>query len=345
MFKVTVVVTTYNLQMMIAACFDELLSQTFQDFNVLVVDDCSTDKTADIVREYIMRFPERIDAIFLEQNLGSPSRVRNTALDSGKINGEYVIFLDGDDSIEPVFLETLFDIAKKTNADITLCVYDRVDTKTGRVICVEMQGFDELIELPSDDDVIAFFNVAVWNKLIKTKLIEEVRFPDFCAGEDLCFFLQLYIKCKKIALTDKVLLHYRVRSASVTSNTPLEDIRAFAMELLKLHSQLQDGIYKDITELLVFIHIGVSMTVRATDNTSISACTAREYLLWTRAYLIEHFRLFKNSRFLRFGSLKKHGIRGWALWTCLLLYKLRMFGVFIFLYKVFRKYTNKDIKF
>jgi len=358
--KITVVITTYNLEAMIGACLDELLAQTFQDFNILVVDDKSTDKTADIVSAYMARFPGRISTVLPEENLGSPSRTRNAALDSGCIDGDYVIFLDGDDSIEPDFLESLYTLVVEADADIAMCAYERVDVETGRVLCVEMQGFPAVVDLPPVDDTISFFNVSVWNKLIRTAIIGDVRFPDFCAGEDLCFFLRLYANCNRIALTERVLLHYRVRSASVTSNTPLEDIRAFAAELAKLYYELRDGacsgvvngdtggaicgdaVFTDAVELLVFIHIGVSMALRASDTPGINV---RQQLSWTRLFFVEHFMLFKGSRFLRFGSLRRRGVRGLALWVCLLLYKLRSFGVFLFFYKLFRRVSRRDIKF
>lgn len=101
--EITVVITSYNLESYIAGCLDELFGQSFQDFNILIVDDCSKDRTVLMIRDYQSNFPERLRLIEREKNLGSPARTRNAAMDSGFIDGRFVIFLDGDDHLEPDF--------------------------------------------------------------------------------------------------------------------------------------------------------------------------------------------------------------------------------------------------
>jgi len=340
--KITVVITAYNLEAVIAKSLDELFSQTIQDFNILVVDDCSLDGTRDIVSQYIERFPERIGGVFLEKNLGKPGLTRNAALDSGKIDGEYVVFLDGDDSIEPIYIETLYNMMLEKDTDIAVCAYDRVEIETGHVLCVEMQRFPKVLVLPPDSGILAYINASVWNKMIRTALIGDKRFSDFSVGEDLCFMLQLYSKCRTIRFTDQVLAHYQVRSSSIISNTQLGDIKAFAEDIKNFYKESPDSAIKDTVELATFIHIGISMAIRANDNPGIFT---RQHLSWTRDYFAEHFNLFKGSRFLKFNSLRHHGVRGLAIWFCLMLYKLHSFGLFLFLYGMFKKITRKDVKF
>ena len=97
--EITVVITTYNLEAYIGTCLEELFSGTYQDFDVVLVDDGSKDQTVDIVETYAQRYPGRIHPIFLQKNLGSPAKTRNWALNSGFIDGKYVVFLDGYDSL------------------------------------------------------------------------------------------------------------------------------------------------------------------------------------------------------------------------------------------------------
>ena len=340
--KITVVITTYNLEPFIGRCLDELLYQTFDDYNILIFDDCSTDNTSDILKSYISLHPERMRAVFLPENLGSPSKTRNTALDSGKIDGEYVIFLDGDDSIEPDFLKVLYELARENDSEISICAYDRVEAETERRLCVEMLGFPVIVDLPSNDDTLAFINGSLWNKLIKTSVIEDTRIPNFRVGEDLCFLQMLYQKCNRIAFTERILIHYHTRGNSVISNTQPEDIYAFASELIKLHGETSDVKMSATLELLAFVHIGISMAIRAKDNPAISM---RQHLKWTYGYFADNFGVFKSSRFLKFRALRRHKAKGYALWICLLLYRLHLFWVFIFLYQAFRKISRRDIKF
>ena len=339
---ITVVITTYNLENIIGKCLSELFSQTFQNFNVLIVDDCSEDKTADIIKGYANLYPKRVQTVFLTENTGSPSRTRNIALDSGKINGDYVIFLDGDDSIEPIFLETLYALACKTQAEISVCAYNRVRSETGRVLCSEMREFPEVLNLPADTGILAFVNSSLWNKLIKTSVIDAIRIPDFKIGEDLCFLHKLYQKCERIAFTKKILIHYQVRRNSVINNAEPETVYAFANELKNMYTDCSCTDLRETIALLTFVHIGISMPVRIKNNPSVST---RKHLKWTRRYFKNNYNFFKDSDFLKFASLTKHGIRGLALWCCLKLYKLYLFGLFLFFYEIYTKLFNKDIKF
>ena len=272
----------YNLELYIEGCLNELFGQRFQDFNILIVDDCSKDRTALIIRDYQSRFPDRLRLIEQRKNLGSPARTRNAAIDSGLIDGRYVLFLDGDDHIEPDLLEKLHAAAADTQADITLCGYDRIDVETGRVLCTEMMSFPTLLPLPPKDDSLCFINGSLWNKLIRTDLIGNTRIPDFKVGEDVSFLQALYAKAVSIAGVQDVLIHYGVRGDSVISNTQPETIRAFADELARLYKAQTEPILRENLALLAFIHIGISMAARAYDNPDIKIS---DHLRWTRQYL------------------------------------------------------------
>lgn len=340
--KITVIVTTYNIEMLIAECFDELLTQTFQDFNILVIDDASTDNTPGIISEYRDRHPGRFQTIFIDKNMGSPSLTRNAALDSGMVDGEYLIFLDGDDRIEQDFLETLYNMVLEYQAEIAVCAYERVVIETGYILCVEMQGFPKVIDVPPYGDIPAFINSALWNKLIKVSLIGEHRLPPFRVGEDLCFFCSILQGSVRIAFTDKILVHYQVRKISNISTVTPVIVYALADELHRIYSNCDIQDLKDTLELIVFIHIGLSMPIRIKNNPDVST---RKHLIWTREYLYRNFNMFRGSRFLRLASLKQRGARGYMIRMALLLYKWRTPGLFLLAYTLYTKALKKDVKF
>ena len=118
----------YNAEKTLQRAVDSVLNQTYQDFDIVLVDDCSKDRTRDWVQDYVNRYPRRIQTFYLDQNLGSPAKTRNWALNSGFIDGKYVVFLDGDDSIEPQYLERLHTLIEETGADVAVCAYDRGDS-------------------------------------------------------------------------------------------------------------------------------------------------------------------------------------------------------------------------
>ena len=340
--KITVVITSYNLELFIEHCINGLISQTFQDFNILIIDDCSTDGTVDIVQHNTKRFPDKISAILLDKNLGNPARTRNVALDSGKIDGEYVIFLDGDDTIEPDYLETLYDLVLETDSDISICAYKSVEFGTGHLLGIGMQGYPNIFKLPPKDDILAFINTSLWNKLIRKSIINNIRLPDFRVCEDGCFLLMLYNNCKQITFTDKVLVSYLQHSNSIMSTTREEDVYALAAEIKKLYDESGSKIYKDTLGLFAFIHVGLSFTIRIYENPNINIS---KHLKWIRNYFIECFDFFNNNNFTKFTSLKHRGIRGYALWVCLILYKLRLFRVFLITYGIYKKFSKMSVKF
>ena len=340
MSEITVVITSYKLEQYIARCLDELFAQTMQDFNILIVDDASPDRTAEIIKQYQAKYPHRLHTILLEDNLGSPAKTRNVALDSGMIDGKYTVFLDGDDGIEPDFLLGLYEKAEETGADIALCAYDRIDQQDGKILCQEMTSIPSLLYFPADCGILPFVNTSLWNKLILTSLLVDIRFPDFCVGEDLVFLYRIYERCSKISTTGKILIHYYVRSGSVISSTAEDTIHAFADELSKLLRNAS-GTMSEALALTTFIHIGISMPLRAIQNGSIDM---RELLRWTKAYLTDNVILY-GRRSLSFTSLIRRGTKGAAIWLCVLLYRINCMLVFCRSYSFFTKLFHFDIKF
>ncbi len=341
MAAITVIITTYNLKRYIDDCLNELKVQSFRDFEVLIVDDRSSDGTVERIEAFARRsaFPLRL--ITPPQHLGNPGKARNFALDAGQISSKYIAFLDGDDSIEKDYLKCLFALAEDSGAEIALCAYDRIEENSGRVLCREMTGFPGVIDLPPKDDIPAFMNGSLWNKLILFERIASLRVPDLRVGEDVCFGLALYERCRRIACTDRILIHYRVRSMSVIARTQEEDIRFFAEELERLYGDSGTE-WRDTLGVAALIHIGVSMPFRVYGNPDVDM---RRLLKRVREYLKNQYAWFHGNRFVSLRGLSQHGIRGFALWVALVCHKLHCFPLIIWMYDLMRRFLKIDIKF
>jgi glycosyltransferase involved in cell wall biosynthesis len=340
--EITIIITAFNLQNFIAQCLDDLLSQSFSDFEAIVIDDCSTDDTRDIINAYAKRCPRLIRIESLKENLGCAAKVRNFALDKGLIKSRYAIFLDGDDRLEPSMLESLYKSAEFYEADISICAYDRVDCENGRILCKEMQNFPPFIDLPRSDCILAFINGSIWNKLIRASILEDIRFPCLTVGEDVCFSQMVYEKCRRISFIKNVLVHYQARDSSAISNTHPHMAYAFADELLKIYNAAPDAPSMNRVALVAFIHIGVSMAIRLNNNPS---ADIGEYLKQTEAYFKNNFDFFKKIDSMSFSCLRKHGIRGYAVWSCKLLYRAHCFRFFLSAYNCVVRFFRMDIKF
>lgn len=341
--EITVAITTYNLEKHIHNCLDELKRQTFQDFEILVYDDCSNDATRSILVDHQKLFRGKMTIIFGTVPQKSPGKARNMILNSQKITGKYCVFLDGDDSIEPDFLEKLYLAAENEKADLSLCAYDRFENSTGHILCQEMRGYPAAFCLEDDASPnLAFINTSLWNKLIRTDCIGNLRFPEFSVGEDASFLQAVYIHTKKIACVNEVLIHYRVRSNSVISNTPEESIYNFAKEFYRLWELADSQRIKDSIALSAFVHIGLSMPLRAYDNPKIDTKTV---LIKIRQYFAHEFCWFRGNQFFNLKYLISLGMKGIGCFGALLLHRIGCFSIFLLTYKTVTKTFGIDIKF
>ena len=116
---ISVVIPLYNAEKYVRECIISLLAQTFQDFEVIFVDDCSTDNSVAIVESYAPKFGGRLTLAKMEKNSGSGALPRNKGLSLAK--GEYIQFLDADDTLIPTALEELYTLAKEYDADVVYC--------------------------------------------------------------------------------------------------------------------------------------------------------------------------------------------------------------------------------
>ena len=197
--KFSIIVPTYNSEAYINELMNSLVKQTLnkQDFEVIVVDDCSTDTTIKLVEPYKKKLNLIVDK--LDQNSGGPGKPRNTALDLAQ--GEYVFFVDSDDYIHK---DTLLDVSQfvnKNNADVVLV---RMEGVNGRGVPKSMfqETRDEVTLL--DSRIIYTLSPT---KFYRTSLLRNnnIYFPeDLKSAEDQLFTMKAYVNAQKIAvLADK----------------------------------------------------------------------------------------------------------------------------------------------
>mgnify|MGYP000211020819 CR=1 FL=1 len=116
---ISVIIAMYNTGKYIGECLDSFLEQTFKEFEIIVIDDCSTDNGNEVVRGYEQKFNGRLKLVRLKKNSGNNGIPNNTGLALSR--GEYVVFMDSDDTVTPDMLEKLYTDAKKFDADVVAC--------------------------------------------------------------------------------------------------------------------------------------------------------------------------------------------------------------------------------
>ena len=221
----------YNAEKYITACLDSILVQTFQDFEIILVDDGSTDNSCVIVESYLSKFGGKLQLIRSKINSGSGAFPRNKGMNFSC--GEYILFVDSDDAIIPTALEELFHAAENFQADLIHCgAFLRA---TGETSIAEYEKFNKVIGSKNishvknpvvfsnelSERVVAFgagkFNTTPWNYLYRREFIlqNQIKFPNLMHGEDEIFDFMAICLAKKFVLIPTVYYIYRVRGDSV----------------------------------------------------------------------------------------------------------------------------------
>lgn len=228
--KVSIIVPIYNVERYLEACIESILSQTYGNFELILVDDGSPDQCGIICDKYATQ-DSRIKVIHKEnQGLGM---ARNTGLDYAI--GEFVCFVDSDDWLEQHAIEYWIRAQRKYDADIVMCNYQkRNDNKEvlyryeirNKECCyrgkeIEQEIFWPMIGQESMVREDFTINMCVWTNLYRRELIEseQIRFLSEreYLSEDICFNLQYLLSCKVAVMIPESLYCYRYNPTSLTS--------------------------------------------------------------------------------------------------------------------------------
>ena len=210
---ISIIVPVYNVESYLTYCLESIARQTYRDFEAILVDDGSTDSSGAICDAYRERDP-RFKPIH-QQNQGV-SEARNAGLSMA--SGEYIAFVDGDDYIHPMFLETLLNAIKKTGCEVSMTkgeITFEYTEPTEKTIC-------EPVTIDRDDIVRNVFLHAafgihytvVTNKLYAKDIIRDIKFKTMVC-EDGEFCLRTYLRIPKMAFVDTALFYYVQRHNSL----------------------------------------------------------------------------------------------------------------------------------
>lgn len=206
--KISVVITAYNLENFIEKCLSSVLNQTYKNLEVIVVNDCSTDGTMNIVNSYTT--DNRLIIINHEENLGAGWSRRHGIEAS---TGEYVITVDGDDWLGEDFIEKLVDNANETNADIVsggmTVVHNEEYQEIKRFLPMISVGFKKIKDY--DNKKIIFLA----NKLVKRHLYDVVKYSTRRYCEDTPVILPLLYYANMVSYADTQGYFYRQHQDSL----------------------------------------------------------------------------------------------------------------------------------
>ncbi len=300
---VSIIVPVYNVEKYVSKCLESLINQTYENIEIICVNDGSKDSSLEIINKYALKDNRII--VYTKEN-GGLSDARNYGLTKAK--GDFILFIDSDDFVDLTLIDKCVNKVKEDKSELVVFdmkyIYDdrQEYASGGEFTCSSF----------SKDRNIIFINNSACNKFIKRELMEGVSFPKGLYYEDLATIPILLSKAKKISKIDEALYFYVQRDASIahTISDKIFDIYKAIDLISKYYSnhELDDEIGK------LYIKHGLYLTVlRIKDNSSDietylkknNECLDKYYpawrkIAWFKDYSVKSniiFKLLQNDKY------------------------------------------------
>lgn len=302
--KVSVIVPVYRVEKFIEKCAASLFSQTLDDVEFIFVDDASPDNSMAVLEKCIQQYPQRkaqIRMLTHKENKGLPA-ARNTGL--AVASGEYVFHCDSDDFVEPDMLETLYDEAKKKDADIVWCDWYLSFEHNERY----MKQPDYATPMEALKAMLAgLMKFNVWNKLVRRRLYvdNQIAFPaGYAMGEDMTMML-LFAVAGRVAYIPQAFYHYvKLNTEAYSQNFSLNHLESVKHNIrtveLFLHSRLGNALDLEIACMKLEAKFPFLMSDRK-----------EMYRLWERtypeanAYILRNHYISRRRRWVQWCAAKR----------------------------------------
>ena len=233
MEKISVIIPAYNAEKYLEQCVKSVQSQMYDNIEIIIVNDGSTDRPAEII-ERLKEKDSRIRTLHKRKNEGIGA-ARNSAIEL--VTGQYVLFLDSDDWIDPNHISDLYDLLVRTDSDVSIANFTRyIESENRYEIHITDNDYYERIFTPQEwftyqygkPHYLSVCFTVPWCKLYKRSLFENISYYTGSFGEDDRTTWKLYLAADKIAYMHRSTMVYRVNSGSLTQTT--EQSTVFSVE-------------------------------------------------------------------------------------------------------------------
>jgi len=299
--KLSIILPIYNTEAYLEKCLDSILGNTFQDFELIIVNDGSPDNSEEIILKYIEKYKDKI--VYIKKENGGLSDARNTGLSIAK--GEYISFIDSDDYIERNMYEEIFTKLKEASFDIVSCDVNLVYENSEKIDTVSCGYRESILDKEKIKESMTVFYPTVWNKVYKREVLKDITFLKGVWYEDLEFMLRAYPNINSIGVVKKPLYNYLQRKNSITYtyNDKLYDIINNMESVLKYYKE--HNIYEEYKEVLEYLYVRYAF---ATFPKRLAKCgnkgKYKEGINYAYLKVKEHFPNYKNNKYLKEMGLK-----------------------------------------
>lgn len=245
--KVSVIVPVYNVEKYLRQTMDTIIHQSLEDIEIICVDDGSTDRSVDILKEYQQKDP-RIQLIYQKNQYAGVARNHGLA----KAKGDYVVFWDSDDLFEPKALELMYKQCLKDEADLCVCAANRYDSLTQKTIYsgtyLKMEWLPQEIPFSKYSHPRYLFNFSTnvpWNKMWKREFIEknQLQFQPLKQANDTYFSMMSYFLADRITIVNKPLMSYRINNEKSLTGKASQTTLCSYQAYQAVYEQLSSSVY------------------------------------------------------------------------------------------------------
>lgn len=310
MEKISVIVPAYNAEKTIGKCLETLVNQTYENMEIIVIDDGSKDNTLKIMKKYQKKHPDKV-VIISRENKGI-GYTRNEGIKIA--TGKYLGFVDSDDYVEVEMFEHLYNHLKKTKADIVVSDYyefDELNRREKKIIDFDVTNIETF------PDLINEINTAPWNKLYKKSIFKNIKYPENLKYEDLSTVLLALLKANKISKLNEPLYDYYI-NMNGESNT----FNYRILDLLEVLNIAKEGFPKNKEMNKAFLQLSFSKIfpyVEAMYNTNDQELMFK-YLDAGILYLNKNFKFWRIKYIIESSNIKNFVVR--VMQTMPALYKI-----------------------
>ena len=284
--KVSVIVPIYNTSEYVEKCLDSLVNQTLKDIEIIVVNDGSTDDSAEKIKPYLEKYK---NIVYVEKTNGGLSDSRNAGLE--KASGKYVAFVDSDDYVDLTMYETMYEKAESESLDLVECDFYWVYPNKQ----VEDKGF----RYKTKREMFVHARVMACNKLIRKDIIKE-KFPLALHYEDVEFFYKLLPRIKTFGHVEKPFYYYIQRANSIANKQDYRTGQIFTILNNTVDYYKKNNLYDEYKDELEYSYTRIMLCSSLKRMVKVDDQVARKRLLketWTN--LNTKFPNWKKNKYLK----------------------------------------------
>lgn len=227
----SVIVPVYNAEKYLSRCIDSILNQTYQNFELLLIDDGSKDKSGSICDKYEKKDPR---VIAIHQSNSGPGTARNNGLHNAK--GRYIIFVDSDDYLDSMYFEVVAENINEYDL-LSFAHYNNYGEKLEKTAC-------RTSSIKEDDATVLFMDALncgmtldyLWDKVYNADIIlnNKITFADVRTGEDTIFNIEYLSHCKRIRTDENAYYHYWITPNSISKGFQPDYLESNRMQIMTL---------------------------------------------------------------------------------------------------------------